>query len=112
MTRAMRAGPDLAAEAVGLRPVPEEFRDQPPLLHRQPTITARGGVGTQGIRATPFCSSEPLADGWLRDAKRLGDGPLRPATALQLSARIRRHSFQSRYAESVVSILHSTARNS
>ena len=77
------AGPNLATEAVGLRPVPEEFRNQPLLRDRQSTITAWGGMGTQGIWTTPSCSREPLADGWLRDAKRIGDGPLRPATVLQ-----------------------------
>ena len=60
-----------------------KIRNQPLLLHRQSTITAWGGMGTQGIWTTPSCSREPLADGWLRDAKRIGDGPLRPATVLQ-----------------------------
>ena len=77
------AGPDPTPEAVSLRPVPEELWDQSLLLRRQPTVAAWSGVGTKSIRATPFSSGKPLADGWPRDAKSLGDGPLRPAFMLQ-----------------------------
>ena len=40
-------------------------------------------MGTKCIRATSFSSGKPLADGWPRDAKSLGNGPLRPAFMLQ-----------------------------
>ena len=68
-------------------------------------------MGTKCIWATSFSSGKPLADGWSRDAKSLGNGSLRPAFMLELSARVRRHSFQSRNVERVVSIPHSTANS-
>ena len=62
------AGPDLAAEAVSLRPVPEELRDEPFLLGGQPTVAARGGWERRASGRL-VGSGQPMADGWLRDAK-------------------------------------------
>ena len=47
------AGPDLAPEAVGLRAVPEELRDQALLIGSEPGDTARSGVGAKGLDAVP-----------------------------------------------------------
>ena len=44
---------------------------------------SRPGVGWNAGHFDPVLQPEPLADGWLRDAKRIGDGPLKPATVLQ-----------------------------
>ena len=78
------AGPDLASEAVGLRPVPEELRDQPLLGVGQLGRAARPGPGEQGLGAAVAGACQPAADGLLADAQRLGDVPLIPALLLQV----------------------------
>ena len=77
------AGPDLAAEAVGLRPVPEELRDQPLLLRQSVGGRGPGRGGNEGPRDRLVGGGEPPADGWFGDAQSLGDVPLRPALLLQ-----------------------------
>ena len=74
-------GPDLAAEAVRLRAVPEELRDQTLLSGRELGRASGTGAGAQGLRAAVADTSEPTADAHRRDAQRLGDVPPRPALA-------------------------------
>ena len=63
---------------------------------------------TKCIRATSFSSGKPLADGWPRDAKSLGNGPLRPAFMLQAQLPASAATPSShRMSRAVVSIPHS-----
>ena len=62
------AGPDPAAEAVGLRPVPEELRDQALLGIGELRRAPRSGAGEQA-RAAAAGAREPAADRLLETPK-------------------------------------------
>jgi hypothetical protein len=73
------AGPDLAAEAVRLGPVPQEIRQQ-----AQRGVAQSGGAAGAGrIRAAPARGGEPGADGGLRRAEGGSDVALLPTELLQ-----------------------------
>src|SRR5205823_5895938 len=65
------ASPDLSAEAVGLRPVPEEFGDQPFLRVGELGRAARCRTGEQGPGAAIAAASEPTTDGLFGDVQGL-----------------------------------------
>src|SRR3989440_12557883 len=66
-------GPNLTAEAVGLRPVPEELGDQVLLAGRELGRRASPGLGPEGLGATRAGTGEPTADSFLGDIQGLGD---------------------------------------
>src|SRR5262249_12276758 len=77
------AGPDVPAEAVGLRPVPEEFREQTLLGGRELGRVAWRGVRPQRLGTTVAGADEPTADGLLGDAQGVADVALIPARPLE-----------------------------
>src|SRR5205814_519096 len=56
-------GPDVAAEAVGLGPMPKEVREEAELLGGELAERARRGVGAEGLRTAAAGGSEPTAHG-------------------------------------------------
>jgi hypothetical protein len=78
------AGPDLTAEAVGLRAVPEEFGDRSHLVRRETGPLTRGGSRPQRLGAAVAGAGQPAADGLLGDIEGLGDIALIPTAALQV----------------------------
>jgi hypothetical protein len=55
------AGPDLASRAIGLRPVPEEFRDRTPLCGREPWRGPRRGSRPERLGAVVPGVGQPAA---------------------------------------------------
>ena len=78
------ASPDLAAEAISLRPVPEELGDQALLRVGEHGRAAWDGLRAQHLGAASADASEPMTDGDLGDAQGLGNSALTPALMLQL----------------------------
>lgn len=78
------AGPDLAAEPVRLRPVPEEFGDQPPLLGGEPRRGPRCGASPERLGAVGPGVGQPAADRNLGNIQGLGDIALIPAPSLEV----------------------------
>lgn len=78
-----RARPDLAAEAVCLRPVREELRNLRPLFGGQPGDGTQMGVGAQPLVALLPDGAHPLADGSFGDAEGGSNRLLFPAVALE-----------------------------
>ena len=79
-----RTGPNLAPEAVGLRPMREKVGDQSPLIRSEFGGAAVGQVRQQCRGAVATCTSDPSTDGALTDTERDGDLPLLPAELLQM----------------------------
>jgi hypothetical protein len=77
------AGPDFAAEAVRLGPVPQEVRQKPQLGFAQPGGAAGGGPGVGRVEASLGHIGEPGSDGGLRRAEGGSDVVLLPAELLQ-----------------------------
>ncbi len=63
------AGPEFAAEAVRLGPVPQEVRQQPQLGVAQAGGASRRGAGAEHVGAALGRGGEPSADGGLRRAE-------------------------------------------
>ena len=78
------AGPDLAAEAVRLRPMPEELRDRPLLCGREPRRIPRRESRPQGVGAPVPRVGQPAADGHLGGIEGLGDIALTPAPSFEV----------------------------
>src|SRR5262249_13568867 len=76
--------PDLAAEAIRLRPVPEELGDGPPLRRGEPGRASRRDSLPQCPRAIVAGTDQPAADGLLGDVEGLGDIALKPTSTLQV----------------------------
>src|SRR5262249_19055172 len=57
------AGPDLTAEAIRLRPVPEEIRDRSPLRRGEPGRGPRRGSRPERLEAAVAGAGQPAADG-------------------------------------------------
>ena len=79
-----RTGPNLATEAVGLRPMREKVGDHSPLIRSEFDGAAVGQVRQQCRGAVATCTSDPSTDGALTDTERDGDLPLLPAELLQM----------------------------
>src|SRR5262249_22855217 len=77
------ARPDLSAEAVGLRPVPEELRDQALLLGGKSWSRAGGGVVPERLRTVLAGTGEPTADRLFSGPESRSDVALIPALLLQ-----------------------------
>ena len=77
------AGPDLTAEAIRLRTVPEEFGDRSPLGRGEPRWATRGGSRPERLGAAVAGAGQPAAEGHLGDIEGLGDVALEPAPPLQ-----------------------------
>ena len=77
------AGPDLAAETVSLRTMPEELGDEVLLLVGQSGDTTGGGMGAKRVSSVSFGDSQPAADGRLRDTESRRDPTLRPTVVAQ-----------------------------
>src|SRR5262249_34375652 len=78
------ARPDLAAKAVSLGAVPEEFRDRPQFVRGESGPTPRRRTRPKCLRSAVTGTSEPTADGFLGDIESLGDIALIPAVELQI----------------------------
>ena len=94
-TRTGTTGPNLAPEAVGLRPMREKVGDQSPLIRSEFGGAAVGQVRQQCRGAVATCTSDPSTDGALTDTERDGDLPLFQPSCFRCQARIRRHSRKS-----------------
>ena len=77
------AGPDVTAEAVGLRPVPEELWDHALLGGREFGRVAWRGPCQERLGTAVAGGSEPTADGLLGDAQGIADLTLAPALLFQ-----------------------------
>src|SRR5436305_1757300 len=77
------ASPDLTVEAVGLRAVPKELRDQLLLGGRELGRAARRGPCQECLGAGVTGGGEPTTDGLLGDAQGIADVALTPALLLQ-----------------------------
>ena len=77
------AGPDLAAEAVRLRPMPQELGDRTLLPGREPRRVPRRGSRPEHLRAKVPGVGQPAAHGDLGDVEGLGDIALIPALSLE-----------------------------
>lgn len=78
------ARPQLAAEAVCLRPVRQELREQLQLLRPQPRHRPEVGAGAQRFLAFGGDARHPLADGAFSHGEGFGDLVVRPAIALEV----------------------------
>jgi hypothetical protein len=78
------AGPDLAAEAIRLRPVPEEFGDRSDLRRGELGSPPRGGSRPERLGAAGAGTSQPAAEGLLGNIEGLGDIALIPTAAIQV----------------------------
>src|SRR5262249_55618874 len=77
-------GPDLAPEAIRLRPMPEKLGDQTLLSGREVGRGPAMGASAQGIGPAVADLSEPTADADRGGAESLGDVLARPALTLQV----------------------------
>lgn len=78
------AGPNRARKPEGFGAAFEQAGQLRPVLPGQAGRGAGFGLGSQGVLSTFFGASDPLTDGSLRDAERVGDGLLFPALLMQL----------------------------
>src|SRR5262249_22602837 len=81
--RDARAGPDLSAEAIGLRAMPEEVRQQTPLLGAESGGMAGGRPRQQGVGPAGARGGQPLADRPFGGTEGDGDVALLPAKLFQ-----------------------------
>src|SRR5581483_1011613 len=78
--------PDLAAEAISLRPVRETVRQQLQLLPKDLGWPTRTGVAAQGVGPPCVQRAHPLADRPFGHAQSLGNFSLTPTLLMQFQS--------------------------